>query len=46
MRVKVIGFRLHGARPHDPPLVEPTAGRLQEAAAILRATAPFDIAVI
>ncbi len=24
MRIKLIGFRAHGARPHDPPLVAPT----------------------
>lgn len=30
MRVKVIGFRRHGARPHDPPLEEPTADWLRE----------------
>lgn len=46
MRVKVIGFRLHGARPHDPPLREPTREQLDATAAILRATAPFDVAVI
>lgn len=32
MRVKVIGFRAHGARPHDPPLVEPTRSDLAAAA--------------
>jgi len=30
MRVKIIGFRRHGARPHDPPLKEPTADWLHE----------------
>ena len=29
MRLKVIGFRRHGARPHDPPLEEPDPARLQ-----------------
>jgi pyruvate-formate lyase-activating enzyme len=46
MRVKLIGFRQHGARPHDPPLVEPTPDQLQAAAAILREVADFDISVI
>lgn len=36
MRVKVIGFRSHGARPHDPELVEPTVGELTAAAASLQ----------
>lgn len=46
MRVKVIGFRPHGARPQDPPLVAPTADALAEAADILRSVAPFDITVV
>lgn len=46
MRVKVIGFRLHGTRPHDPPLQEPGPVRLVEAADILRATAGFDVRVV
>lgn len=37
MRVKVIGFRAHGARPHDPPLVEPTHAELEAAADHLQA---------
>lgn len=41
MRVKVIGFRAHGARPHDPPLVEPTADRLAAAEHVLRSVADF-----
>jgi pyruvate-formate lyase-activating enzyme len=32
MRVKMIGFRAHGARPHDPPLAEPTPDDLAAAA--------------
>jgi pyruvate formate lyase activating enzyme len=32
MRVKVIGFRAHGARPHDPPLEPPTHAELETAA--------------
>jgi pyruvate formate lyase activating enzyme len=39
MRVKIIGFRAHGARPHDPPLVEPTVGELTAAAANLQVAA-------
>jgi pyruvate-formate lyase-activating enzyme len=46
MRIKVIGFRKHGARPHTPELVEPCSDQLQAAAAVLRATASFDICVI
>jgi pyruvate formate lyase activating enzyme len=46
MRVKLIGFRHHGARPHDPPLVEPTTGSLDAAASILADVSPFDICVI
>ncbi len=32
MRVKVIGFRRHGARPHVPEFVEPTPSELDDAA--------------
>jgi pyruvate formate lyase activating enzyme len=39
MRVKVIGFRAHGARPHDPELVEPTVGDLTAAAANVQVAA-------
>jgi pyruvate formate lyase activating enzyme len=39
MRVKVIGFRAHGVRPHDPELVEPTVGDLTAAAANLQVAA-------
>lgn len=46
MRVKVIGFRHHGARPHDPPLEEPTALHLADIAARLRSISPFQITVI
>lgn len=46
MRVKVIGFRRHGTRPHDPPLGEPTKDSLQTAADILRGVAPFDVIVV
>jgi len=46
MRVKLIGFRSHGARPHDPPLVEPTIDVLHAAADILTSNAGFDILVV
>ena len=46
MRVKVIGFRPHGARPQDPPLVAPTADALAQAADILRSVAAFEISVV
>jgi pyruvate formate lyase activating enzyme len=39
MQVKVIGFRAHGARPHDPELVEPTVGDLTAAAANVQVAA-------
>lgn len=46
MRVKVIGFRQHGTRPHDPPLQEPTPESLAAAAEILRSVADLQVAVI
>jgi pyruvate formate lyase activating enzyme len=46
MRVKLIGFRPHGARPHDPAMVEPTPESLQEAADLLQAIAPFEVCVV
>lgn len=46
MRIKVIGFRAHGARPHDPPLVEPTRETLLGVTEILRQVADFDICVV
>jgi pyruvate formate lyase activating enzyme len=46
MRVKIIGFRRHGARPHTPELVEPTHDALLAAAELLHEIAPFDICVI
>lgn len=46
MRVKLIGFRAHGARPHEPALVEPSPDDLRTAAAILADIAPFDICTI
>lgn len=46
MRLKVIGFRTHGARPHTPPLVEPTPADTMAAATLLQGIAPFDVCVI
>ncbi len=46
MRVKVIGFRSHGARPQVPPLVEPTPEALLAAAHLFGEVAPFDICVV
>jgi pyruvate formate lyase activating enzyme len=46
MRVKVIGFRPHGVRPHDPPLAEPTADSWRSAAAPLGAVAAFDFCIV
>jgi pyruvate formate lyase activating enzyme len=46
MRVKLIGFRAHGARPHDPPLREPTPESLAEAATIVRSVADFHVTVV
>lgn len=46
LRVKVIGFRPHGARDHDPPLVEPPRNALDSAVEILLAVAPFDICIV
>jgi pyruvate-formate lyase-activating enzyme len=46
MRLKLIGFRAHGARPHDPPLIEPTRDSLDQIAAILGTTSEFELAVV
>jgi pyruvate-formate lyase-activating enzyme len=46
MRLKVIGFRAHGARPHTPALVEPTPADTLAAATLLQGIAPFDVCVI
>ncbi len=45
MRVKVIGFRRHGARPHEPALIEPTPAELHTAAANLQ-VGTLDICVV
>lgn len=46
LRVKLIGFRAHGARPQDPPLVEPSRQALEASAEVLLAEAPFDICIV
>lgn len=46
MRLKLIGFRSHGARPHEPALVEPTRDAVLDAAEILQKVAPFDVCTI
>ncbi len=46
MRIKLIRFRSHGARPQTPPLVEPTHEALVHAADVLRSVAPFEICTV
>lgn len=46
MRLKLIGFRAHGARPHEPALVEPTRDAVLHAADLLQNVAPFSICAI
>ncbi len=46
MRVKLIGFQSHGARPQVPALVEPTHAALLHAAEVLWSVAPFEICTI
>lgn len=46
MRLKVIGFRGHGARPHDPPLVEPSGNQLAAAADVLRSVGDLQVTVV
>jgi pyruvate formate lyase activating enzyme len=46
LRVKVIGFRMHGTRPHDPPLAEPSPASLAAAARLLAGVAPFEVSVV
>jgi pyruvate formate lyase activating enzyme len=45
MRVKIIGFRRHGARPHDPELAESTHDHRVAAAAALQ-VADLDICLV
>lgn len=46
MRIRLIGFRPHGARPHDPPLTEPAHDALCAAADLFHTIAPFRITVV
>lgn len=46
MRVKLVGFRDHGARPHDPPLVEPGPATMESIAEKFRDIAQFDVHVV
>lgn len=46
MRVKVIGFRCHGVRPHCPTLVEPSHDALVDASTLLRDTGDFDVCLV
>ena len=46
MRLKLIGFRAHGARPHEPALVEPTRDAVLHAAGLFQNVAPFNICTI
>jgi pyruvate formate lyase activating enzyme len=46
MRVKIIGFRRHGVRPHEPALVEPSRASLDATAELFRSVAPFDLCVV
>jgi len=46
MRIKIIGFRPHGTRPHSPPMIKPTAKELQSCADIFTTVAPFEIQII
>ena len=46
MRVKLIGFRDHGVRPHNPPLVEPDPAEMESIAAQFRDIAQFDLHVV
>lgn len=46
MRVKVIGFRHHGVRPTDLPLLEPDAAQRGHYRDVLAAQSDFDIIVV
>ncbi len=46
MRIKLIGFRSHGVRPHDPALIEPTPEALQAVRKTLESIAPFNVTVV
>lgn len=46
MRVKLIAFRAHGTRPHDPPLAEPGPAAMESIAEQFRHVAEFDIHLV
>jgi len=46
MRIKVIGFRSHGSRPHDPQLQEPSSTKLHDLADILASVGRFELQVV
>ncbi|MBI5087546.1 MAG: radical SAM protein [Actinobacteria bacterium] len=46
MRLNVIWFRAHGARPHDPPLAEPGPLAVAAAADVLSDIAPIDVCTV
>ena len=46
LRLKVIGFHGHGARPHDPPIIEPSDEQLARAAELLAAEGDFEIVTV
>ena len=45
-RVKLIGFRRHGVRPHTPQLIAPPPEAMHGASELFRDVAPFDLRVI
>lgn len=46
MRVELIGFRAHGARPHDPPLVGPSADRMVRTADLIGSLGDFQVSIV
>ncbi len=46
MRVTVLGFRSHGARPQAPPLLEPERSALERATALLAGLADFRMTLV
>jgi pyruvate formate lyase activating enzyme len=46
MRVKLIGFRDHGTRPHDMPLGEPDSATMESIGALFLGIAQFDVVVV
>jgi pyruvate formate lyase activating enzyme len=46
MRVKLIGFREHGTRPHDTPLAEPEPATMESIRALFLGISRFDVVVV